>query len=591
MELFKLVGSIFVDSDEANKSISKTDSNAQSLGESLAKGVSTAGKWGMAIAGGAAAAGAAVVGLATDAAGTADTIDKASIRMGVSAEYYQELAYAAGQCGVETSALEKAAKKLEGTDLNMEDAMAQVMAFETAEERAAAAAELFGDSVAYQMAPLLQEGAEGFDGLRERAKDLGLVMSGDSVKAGVKLGDTISDIKQSLKAMVTSIGSAVLPMVQKFADMIIMYLPLIQNLIGGLIPVIASLADTVLPPLMSMAEMLIPILIDLFGQLMPVVTEIIQAVLPVLVNLLGVLLPPLVNIISEILPVLITFLQAVSPLLTLVFNLLTPVLNVVLALITPLVELASKLLQPIITLVGLLISTALKPLEPLIQIVSSLITDTLYGAFEGIKPIISMVTSVFQGLIDFITNVFTGNWKGAWESIVNMFSTIFAGIVEVAKKPLNAIISLLNGAIDGFNSIKIPDWVPAVGGKGIDIPHIPMLAEGGNVENAGMVMVGERGPELLNLPRGAKVSPLDDTGKDLTDITRIFVQAMHEWGMEFVSEVRNAIREAMQDAARTSEEKQGDTIIKIYLGDELLDEVIINTINRIRTRSGGQVNV
>ena len=287
MELFKLVGSIFVDSDEANKSISKTDSNAQSLGENLAKGISTAGKWGMAIAGGAAAAGAAVVGLATDAAGTADTVDKASIRMGVSAEYYQELAYAAGQCGVETSALEKAAKKLEGTDLNMEDAMAQVMAFGTAEERAAAAAELFGDSVAYQMAPLLAEGAEGFDGLRERANELGLVMSGDAVKAGVKLGDTISDIKQSAKAMVTSIGSAVLPIIQKFADMIIEYLPLIMSLVGGLIPVIASLADTVLPPLMSLAEMLIPILIDLFGQLMPVVTEIIQAVLPVIVDLLG----------------------------------------------------------------------------------------------------------------------------------------------------------------------------------------------------------------------------------------------------------------------------------------------------------------
>ena len=591
MELFKLVGSIFVDSDEANKSISKTDSNAQSLGENLAKGISTAGKWGMAIAGGAAAAGAAVVGLATDAAGTADTVDKASIRMGVSAEYYQELAYAAGQCGVETSALEKAAKKLEGTDLNMEDAMAQVMAFGTAEERAAAAAELFGDSVAYQMAPLLAEGAEGFDGLRERANELGLVMSGDAVKAGVKLGDTISDIKQSAKAMVTSIGSAVLPIIQKFADMIIEYLPLIMSLVGGLIPVIASLADTVLPPLMSLAEMLIPILIDLFGQLMPVVTEIIQAVLPVIVDLLGVLLPPLVNIISAILPVLITLLQAVSPLLTLAFNLLTPILNVVLALITPLVDLASKLLQPIITLIGLLISTALKPLEPLIKIISDLVTNTLSGAFEKIQPIISTVTSVFQGLLDFIKDVFTGNWKGAWESIVKMFSSIFTGIVEVAKKPLNAIISLLNGAIDGFNSIKIPDWVPAVGGKGIDIPHIPMLANGGDVDSAGMVMVGERGPELLNLPRGARVSPLDSTGKKSEDISSLIISALREWGTEFILELKRVASDYTQNMIGDRSENAGDMIIQIRLGDELLDEVIIDAIQRIRTRSGGQVDV
>ena len=56
LEIFRLVGSIFVDNDAANKSISKTDEKAQGVGKSLANGVKTAGKWGAAIVAGATAA-------------------------------------------------------------------------------------------------------------------------------------------------------------------------------------------------------------------------------------------------------------------------------------------------------------------------------------------------------------------------------------------------------------------------------------------------------------------------------------------------------------------------------------------------------
>jgi hypothetical protein len=41
------------------------------------------------------------------------------------------------------------------------------------------------------------------------------------------------------------------------------------------------------------------------------------------------------------------------------------------------------------------------------------------------------------------------------------------------------IISAINTFLGGLNKIKIPDWVPGVGGKGINIPLIPTLAKGG----------------------------------------------------------------------------------------------------------------
>ena len=102
---------------------------------------------------------------------------------------------------------------------------------------------------------------------------------------------------------------------------------------------------------------------------------------------------------------------------------------------------------------------------------------------DGIKNAIFSIKNVFTSLIDFVKNVFTGNWAGAWESVKNIFGNAFSALTGLVKAPLNAVISLINSAIGGLNKlhISIPDWVPGLGGKefGISIPQIPMLATGG----------------------------------------------------------------------------------------------------------------
>ncbi|MBO6384346.1 phage tail tape measure protein [Enterococcus casseliflavus] len=139
------------------------------------------------------------------------------------------------------------------------------------------------------------------------------------------------------------------------------------------------------------------------------------------------------------------------------------------------------------------------------------------GVFEGIWTNVSNVFEagkrIFTGFIDFITGVFTGDWERAWNGIVNIFGGIFDGIVAIAKMPLNNMIGLINGFIRGLNNIKVPKWVPGVGGKGFSISTIPYLAEGGHVLN-GQAIVGEAGPELLSNKNGkTTVTPLSDEEK------------------------------------------------------------------------------
>ena len=120
---------------------------------------------------------------------------------------------------------------------------------------------------------------------------------------------------------------------------------------------------------------------------------------------------------------------------------------------------------------------------------------------------------ILNGIVDFITGVFTGNWSRAWQGVTNIFGGIFEGIAAMAKAPINAMIGLINGFLGGLNRIKIPKWVPKVGGRGFNISQIPYLAKGGHLIN-GQAIVGEAGPELLTAKDGkTTVTPLSDPEK------------------------------------------------------------------------------
>lgn len=130
---------------------------------------------------------------------------------------------------------------------------------------------------------------------------------------------------------------------------------------------------------------------------------------------------------------------------------------------------------------------------------------------ETFTGIWDTVTNLFGGLADFFGSVF----GGAWEAVKNVFSTggkIFMGIVDgitqAFRTIVNAIITGINhvvaipfNAINGFLSflksidilgIKPFDWVGT-----IDVPQIPLLAEGGVAGGATQAIIGEAGTEVV----------------------------------------------------------------------------------------------
>ena len=169
------------------------------------------------------------------------------------------------------------------------------------------------------------------------------------------------------------------------------------------------------------------------------------------------------------------------------------------------------------------IMTALKPV---LQFVSKVFVKGWKVAFAGIKGYVSQgikgvteiikgVMTIFDGVITFIDGVFTGNWKKAWEGVKNIFGGVFSSLTGLVKTPFNAIIGLVNGVIGALNkiSVNIPKWVPKYGGKkfGFDFGKIPYLAKGTDNWKGGLAVTQDRGGELMDLPRGTRVYPHDES--------------------------------------------------------------------------------
>ena len=143
------------------------------------------------------------------------------------------------------------------------------------------------------------------------------------------------------------------------------------------------------------------------------------------------------------------------------------------------------------------------------------IKTSIAGKWDELKAkcseIWTNIKTDFDNIITWVQTIFTTGWSNTWNGIKNIFKTIFDSLVNIAKKPLNLVITMVNGVINGINkmisalnnlNIDVPDWVPGIGGESFGfnfstIPSIPALAKGGIVDSPTLAMVGEAGKEAV----------------------------------------------------------------------------------------------
>ena len=144
--------------------------------------------------------------------------------------------------------------------------------------------------------------------------------------------------------------------------------------------------------------------------------------------------------------------------------------------------------------------------------------QSLIGTYlEAIRSVIGGVLTAIQGLLNVFAGIFTGDWSRVWEGVKGIFSGVWEAIKGIAKGAMNGIIDIINGLIGGLNKLKIPDWVPGLGGKGINIPLIPKFAKG-TPRTPDTFIAGEKGAELITNARNRTVFKAAETGQIFTNL-------------------------------------------------------------------------
>lgn len=203
------------------------------------------------------------------------------------------------------------------------------------------------------------------------------------------------------------------------------------------------------------------------------------------------------------------FEQVIGYLGTTFMPMLLNIFNTVAPLVSQVIANVGSAVMGVARLIGSALQAALPVIEGIITAIMGVVSVAAPAILSGISAVattimqvVSSLQGVFDGLIQFITGAFTGNWAQAWEGVKSIFGNAFSALVELCKIPINAVIGVINGAVKGINSIlgkvtTIPDWVPVVGGQSfsMQLPTIPMLAKGGFTD--GVSIAGEAGTEAV----------------------------------------------------------------------------------------------
>lgn len=574
-EVFRLFGSILLDTSETDKSLAKTEKSGKNLASTLASGAKTVVAAGAAIGAAATAAGTAIYGIAKSAAGTTDEIDKMSQKIGISREEYQELAFVCSQSGTDVNKLQGGMKTLtnsidsavnggktatamfdklgisvknaDGSVRSQEevlnDAVRAMQGMEDGTEKAAIATDLFGKA-GTELMPLLNSEAGSFDEMRQQAHDLGLVLSDEAVDAGVHLTDTIDQCERSFKSIVTQIGVAVMPLVQSAAEWVLENMPLIQSILGtvfaffgnvisSVVEYIATLKSAAADWLADHKETIDAVLAGLSG-----LWQFVQTIFSAFMTAAGALgdwlgawadenLGDIVQIVTAAVNSIVSFVSAFA--------------SWAAAFWQAHGQTIMSIVRPLLEAVKTIISTALQAVTQIFNIFAALFRGDWGELFRGIA---TLVLTILNGIVSTIGNIFQSiinlifaKYNDMYNAGRSIFQGLFDGIAGVWNSIYNWVVEKVNWLSD-----KLSFWnssqskMSANGSHATGLEYVPfdgyraILHKGERVLTAEQAKEADKGQNGGNT-RVVKVEIgqfINQTEKDIDELVEIIDEKLEE---------------------------------------------------------------
>ena len=425
-----------------------------------------------------------------------------------------------------------------------------------------------------------------------------------------------------ITTLIGSFSDIIQPIIDYLPDIIIAVVDAIMNnlpvlidgliqltlaIVGALPEIIMALVEAMPTVISSIVQGLIasaPILLEGFTQIFGGAWDIISTIFSPVIDFFGGLFRGAVNVVSTVFSAILNVLGNIwngirivfAPVIGFFSGIFRGVVNAIKAVFTPIVQFFSS----IFTLAVNVIRTVFSAVT---QIFSS-IWNTVKNIFAGV---VSFFSGIFNGAVNIIRNVFNPIvefFSGIWKSITGIFSkvgeVIGNAITNVVSKAVNAVlstaVSIINGFITAINfAIGLINAIPGVSINKLDKLEVPQMAKGGVLERGQVGLLEGNGAEAvvpLEKNTGWLTRVADMLGERMAGRNALITPPALEnvrAGSKTDNTANNQSKiDELIELIKKLLDKDDPTTVPIYIGNELIEEYILNKKNRQTLRSGGR---
>ena len=435
-------------------------------------------------------------------------------------------------------------------------------------------------------------------------------------------GDIIQPIIDNLPAIILSITNALL---ENLPALIEGCVNLIVALVGAMPQIIMALIQCIPQIIVSIVEALftaMPILLEGIGTIFGEAWNVIVTVFSGAGAFFGNLFSGIINIVSPIFSVLGTIASTIWNGIQSIFSvavgffstIFSGVVNTVSGIFSTIVNIASNIwggIKSVFSVVVSFFSGIFSRAVNSIKSIFSAITGIFSGIWNGVKNIFAGVknffTNIFSGAVNGIKSIFSpiaDFFSGIWKKITGIFSKVGEvvgnAINGVVSKAVNTVLSTACGIINGFISainfaIGVINAIPGVSISKLSKLNVPQMEQGGVLKKGQIGLLEGNGAEA--------VVPLEKNTGWLTRIADMLDTKMTSRGIMITPpalenvKAGNNTEKTDNDNSKIDElielikkliDKDNNTSMPIYIGNELIDEYILNKNSRTVLRSGGR---
>lgn len=599
MNLFDIFATLTLETDEYDDGLEKSEAKAKGFGAQLEYALGKGAKIGAAGlaalgTGAAVASGAFVKGMG-DVASYGDHIDKMSQKLHMSAESYQEWDFIMQHTGASIDSMGMSMKTLTGklsegseafaqlglsqealAGMSQEEAFAATIealqGVEDETQRTVLAQELLGRG-ATELGPLLNMSAEDTAAMKQQVHELGGVMSDEAVKAGAQFKDSMTNLKTVLSGVKNNMMSQFLPAASKVMD--------------GLTAIFAGDSSGIAVMEEGLREFG-----DKLMELVPMMMEVGTSILTTLIETILANFPMLIETAVNLITTFVEKMTAPDMLDTVVQG-ITQVMN---SLIGGITKILPQLIPAVIQIITTIAMALIEPnnlkmiIECAVEIVTSIATGIAQNLDELIPAVLDAILTIVGALID------PKNLMDLIEAAWSVVKAIGHGIAQALgfNTFVNAVADIFNKIWEGVKNVVDAAWQ---WGKDMISNFVDGMKSAASLCEDGIAFYADMIDDYLghSTPDKGPLKDDDMWGADFVDnwingmkSKKYELEGVISGTAEYISGDFEDMPTGASNAYGAAGAGTGQIVIPVYIGNEKIDELVVNSNQHVNFISGGR---